>query len=172
MQDQTFDRHGFCPFCWIWSVAGPVESLGDGRKAHVSPGRDLAVCANLRRKRGVCFRDGEGSENVTLTDADVQDDLAGLSDHDAVEMDSFGVHVPKLGQKLPGLVTVISAFESDLGIEIGPTVSCLWSVAARDDLGNEMASCQMATCGGPLEVARNLRRPFLLFEGSGHVVTF
>lgn len=102
-----------------------MESLEDGRKAHVSSNRDLAVCANLRRKRGVCFRDGEGSENVTLTDADVQDDLAGLSDHDVVEMDSFGVHVPRLGQKLPGLVTAISAFESDLENEIGLTVSCL-----------------------------------------------
>lgn len=150
-----------------------MESLEDGRKAHVSPGRDLAVCANLRRKRGVCFRDEGGSENVTLTDADVQDGLAGLSDHDAVEMDFSGVHVPIIGQRFHhDPVTVISAFESDLGIWIGPTVSCLWSVAARGDLGSEMASCQMATCGGPLDVARDLRRPFLLFEGSGHVVTF
>lgn len=177
MQDQTFDRHGFCPFCWIWSVAGPAESLGDGREAHVSPGRDLAVCANLRRKRGVCFRDGEGSENVTLTDADVhvQDDLAGLSDHGAEEMDFFAlhVHVPTLSRIFHhGLETAISAFESDLETGIDPTVSCLWNVAARDGLGNEIVSCQMATCDGPLKVAPGLRRPFLLFEGYGHVVTF
>lgn len=150
-----------------------MESLEVGRKAHVSLDRDLAVGANLRRKRGVCFRDEGGSANVTLTDAGVQDDLAGPSDHGAVEMGFFGVHVPTLGQKFHrGLVTVTSAFESDLGIWIGPTVSCLWSVAARDGLANEMASCQMATCGGPVGVARSLRRPFLLFEDSCHVVTF
>lgn len=142
----------------------------------MSPGRDLAVCANLRRKRGVCFRDGEGSENVTLTDADVhvQNDLAGLSDHGAVEMDFFAlhVHVPMLSRIFhPGLERAISAFESDLETGIDPAVSCLWNVAARDGLGNEMASCQMATCGGPLKVGPSLRRPFL-FEGCGHVATF
>lgn len=35
-----------------------------------------------------------------------------------------------------------------------------------------MAACPLVTCGGPLAAAGNLRRPFLLFEGFGHVVTF